>query len=59
MLRLTGVAPDAKLLIYKVFADVRKYYFLRDISLRIPQRSRRTDEELIIQAFCDAYKAGV
>ncbi|KAK0384360.1 hypothetical protein NLU13_8447 [Sarocladium strictum] len=38
----TGVAPDAELLIYKVFSD----------------EPYDTDEETIIQAFCDAYGAG-
>ncbi|KAF7558786.1 hypothetical protein G7046_g5366 [Stylonectria norvegica] len=40
--RLTGVAPDARLLIYKVFSDT----------------PWNTDEETLIQAFCDAYSAG-
>ncbi|KAI5466831.1 peptidase S8/S53 domain-containing protein [Mariannaea sp. PMI_226] len=39
---LTGVAPDAKLLIYKVFSD----------------DPWETDEETIMQALCDAYNAG-
>ncbi|KAI9147819.1 Subtilisin NAT [Paramyrothecium foliicola] len=39
---LTGVAPDAELLIYKVFAD----------------NPWDTDEEALIQSFCDAYSAG-
>ncbi|CAI6093329.1 unnamed protein product [Clonostachys chloroleuca] len=38
----TGVAPDADLLIYKVFSD----------------DPLDTDEEVLIQAFCDAYSAG-
>ncbi|KAH8174812.1 subtilase family protein [Sarocladium implicatum] len=38
----TGVAPDAELLIYKVFAD----------------DPWETDEETLIQSFCDAYGAG-
>ncbi|KAM0427243.1 hypothetical protein ACHAPT_007673 [Fusarium lateritium] len=39
---LTGVAPDAELLIYKVFSD----------------DPWETDEETIMQALCDAYSAG-
>ncbi|KAK7431544.1 hypothetical protein QQZ08_002035 [Neonectria magnoliae] len=39
---LTGVAPDAELLIYKVFSD----------------DPWETDEETIMQALCDAYNAG-
>ncbi|KAG9250584.1 peptidase S8/S53 domain-containing protein [Emericellopsis atlantica] len=39
---LTGVAPDVELLIYKVFAD----------------NAVDTSEEVLIQAFCDAYGAG-
>ena len=39
---LTGVAPDAELLSYKVFAD----------------EPWDTDEEMLMQAFCDAYGAG-
>ncbi|CAM1503807.1 Fc.00g013980.m01.CDS01 [Cosmosporella sp. VM-42] len=39
---LTGVAPDARLLIYKIFSDT-------------PWDS---NEETVIQAFCDAYQAG-
>ncbi|KAK5995716.1 Thermophilic serine proteinase [Cladobotryum mycophilum] len=39
---LIGVAPDAKLLVYKVFPDVPE----------------NTDEDILIQAFCDAYSAG-
>ncbi|VTT72934.1 unnamed protein product [Fusarium fujikuroi] len=40
---LTGVAPEAELLIYKVFSD----------------DPWETDEETIMQALCDAYNAGV
>ncbi|KAF5607156.1 subtilisin-like serine protease [Fusarium subglutinans] len=39
---LTGVAPEAELLIYKVFSD----------------DPWETDEETIMQALCDAYNAG-
>ncbi|KAF4981815.1 hypothetical protein FZEAL_2442 [Fusarium zealandicum] len=39
---LTGVAPDAELLIYKVFSD----------------DPWETDEETVMQALCDAYNAG-
>ncbi|KAM6478861.1 subtilisin-like protein [Trichoderma sp. SZMC 28011] len=39
---LTGVAPDAQLLSFKVFAD----------------DPWDTDEDVLIQAFCDAYGAG-
>ncbi|OBS22133.1 hypothetical protein FPOA_08469 [Fusarium poae] len=39
---LTGVAPDAELLIYKVFSD----------------NPWETDEVTIMQALCDAYNAG-
>ncbi|KAK2593736.1 hypothetical protein QQS21_008554 [Conoideocrella luteorostrata] len=42
--KFTGVAPEAELLIYKVFSD----------------RSEESDttEDVLIQAFCDAYSAG-
>lgn len=40
---LTGVSPDAQLLSFKVFAD----------------DPWDTDEDVLIQAFCDAYGAGV
>lgn len=54
------MAPDAELLIYKVFADVS---FVRKFrcgsQLTNVQDPLDTDEEVLMQAFCDAYGAGV
>jgi hypothetical protein len=61
--RLTGVAPDAELLIYKVFSDVRidqpNFDTPNMLIVCTKQDPWETDEETIMQALCDAYNAGV
>lgn len=56
------MAPDAQLLSFKVFADVCATILPSTYSS--PLTSYRqdpwdTDEDVLIQAFCDAYGAGV
>lgn len=57
--RLTGVAPDANLLMYKVFADVSCFVMIYGHIANSRKDPLDTDEEVLIQAFCDAYGAGV
>ena len=61
-LRFIGVAPEATLLSFKVFSDVRKkklYLNTRTNTRLTLSQIDSTDEDTLIEAFLMAYDAGV